>query len=182
MYKRQIGRSNLIEKNPSDKKRIVVVAGGSYLTKRIPYKLIWDLIRKDDYEYTLVGGGDVERDVMDISKGNVMNQIGQLSIQESALQILQSDLVITGDTGMMHIAAALQKPIIVLWGSTAPEIGFYPYYGSDSKQRFISLQNTKLSCHPCSKYGRPSCPKGHLECLNKISSKEVQRSILSLLG
>lgn len=68
----------------------------------------------------------------------------------------------------MHIAAALQKEIIVLWGNTIPEFGMYPYYGYKNEDRHTDLQVNNLPCRPCSKLGFDRCPKGHFRCMIDI--------------
>jgi len=160
---------------------IAIVSGGTYMTKRIPEQLILDIVRDSNYQYCILGGDDVSDVVLAISGDHIFNGVGKLELKESAYRIRDADIVITGDTGLMHIAAAFQKPIVVIWGSTTEEIGFYPYYGSQSKQRFISIRDISLSCQPCSKYGRPRCPKGHMNCLNHIFSDEVMRAVQELL-
>jgi ADP-heptose:LPS heptosyltransferase len=65
----------------------------------------------------------------------------------------------------MHIAAALKKDIISVWGNTVPSFGFSPYFpGVHSK--IIEVKG--LSCRPCSKIGYDKCPKGHFKCMMEI--------------
>ena len=90
---------------------------------------------------------------------------GKVNLQVSAQLIHFSNRVITGDTGMMHIAAAYQKQIVTLWGNTIPEFGMYPFYGSKNKKKNTNLEVTGLSCRPCSKLGYDKCPKGHFKCM-----------------
>lgn len=163
------------------KRKIAIVAGGTYETKRIPLALIQSMVEDDQHHYSLVGGGDVSEDIKQLEKTNLDNHIDQASWQESAQLIKDADLVISGDTGMMHIAAAFQKPIIVIWGSTSEDFGFAPYYGSNSDQQYISI-SMNLSCQPCSKYGRETCPQKHMNCLNKLRQSDVSLAIEKLLG
>jgi ADP-heptose:LPS heptosyltransferase len=69
----------------------------------------------------------------------------------------------------MHIAAALMKPIVSLWGNTIPEFGMYPYL---PKEKFKIVEHD-VPCRPCSKIGYMSCPKGHFNCMNLISPERV---------
>ena len=164
-----------------EKKNIAIVAGGTYLTKRIPTALISDIVKNDDLYFQLLGGDDVVSDIAMIERENCYNGIGKLSLNESASIIRDADIVVTGDTGLMHIAASFQKPIVIIWGSTAENFGFSPYYGFKSKQRFISIARD-LRCRPCSKYGRNHCPLQHMNCLNTIQAAEVNTAIRDLLG
>ena len=63
----------------------------------------------------------------------------------------------------MHIAAAFNKNIISIFGSTHPNLGFYPY-----KASFSIIQNNKLDCRPCTKIGLSKCPAGHFKCMMDI--------------
>ncbi|MFT6807084.1 MAG: ADP-heptose:LPS heptosyltransferase [Saprospiraceae bacterium] len=164
----------------NEKKNIAVVAGGTYLTKRIPNQIISDLIKNDDWNFQLLGGRDIGGDIAMLESKNCYNGIGKLSLNESASIIRDTDIVVTGDTGLMHIAAAFQKPIIVIWGSTATNFGFSPYYGFNSKLQFKSIARD-LRCRPCSKYGRKQCPLEHMNCLNTIQASEVSLAIKELL-
>ena len=95
----------------------------------------------------------------------MLNSCGLLTIQQSAYVLQHSERVITHDTGMMHIAAALQKKIVSIWGNTVPEFGMYPYVANDQYQ-ILEVKN--LSCRPCSKIGYKKCPKGHFKCMNEM--------------
>jgi heptosyltransferase-2 len=81
-------------------------------------------------------------------------------------------MVVTHDTGLMHIAVAYKKPVVSLRGNTVPSFGMYPYYpGNDS--RYEIIQVNKLWCRPCSKIGYDKCPLGHFRCMNKIEVSDV---------
>ena len=64
----------------------------------------------------------------------------------------------------MHLAAALKKSVIVLWGNTTPKFGMYPYYGKNNLVNYVSKE-VELPCRPCSKLGYEKCPKGHFKCM-----------------
>jgi len=168
--------SDIINMKDGSRPLIVISMGGTYITKRIPIGLIKGISYKKEYDYVLIGGADVHLEESKLPE-QMINLIGKTSLKETIQQIDQSDIVITGDTGTMHIAAALQKPIIVIWGSTSAEFGFYPYYGKKSAKKFTSIEQKDLACRPCSKYGRKKCPKGHMNCLNRLQPSELEREI-----
>lgn len=148
----------------------VLVLGAAHGTKRIPTTLAEKIIKKAIVPIVLIGGKDVitEGKQLESSCGNeIINLIGQLSINQSAEVINRSTHVHTGDTGMMHIAAALQKEITVYWGNTTPKLGMYPYYGSTQPNIAINKE-VDLPCRPCSKLGHAQCPKGHFKCMLDI--------------
>ena len=81
-------------------------------------------------------------------------------------------MLISGDTGMMHIGAALNVPMVNIFGSTHPILGYTPFYGTNTNKSTI-IENTELSCRPCTKQGRDYCPKGHFKCMNAISVDQM---------
>jgi ADP-heptose:LPS heptosyltransferase len=114
----------------------------------------------------LIGGKEDGSAGDEVSKGlpNVINLCGKTSLDESAILIKKSLLVITHDTGMMHIAAAYKKDILSVWGNTVPEFGMYPYMAGENSEIF-EIKN--LKCRPCSKIGFDKCPKKHFDCMQK---------------
>jgi ADP-heptose:LPS heptosyltransferase len=102
--------------------------------------------------------------VANVAGTHVINLCGQLSLAQSASIVGQSARVFTHDTGLMHIAAALRKPIVSIWGSTVPAFGMYPFY-PDGLDLNTTLEVKDLSCRPCSKIGYDKCPKGHFRCM-----------------
>ncbi|HMC99759.1 MAG TPA: glycosyltransferase family 9 protein, partial [Ferruginibacter sp.] len=86
-------------------------------------------------------------------------------------------LVISHDTGLMHIAAAFQRPIISIWGNTVPAFGMYPYYGKLSSRHFDVFEINKLWCRPCSKIGYDKCPRGHFKCMQLIPVNDIVKLV-----
>lgn len=168
---------NLINMLPeSHQKYIAVVIGAQHGTKRLPEEKLTKLCQKLDYPLILLGGPeDAERGerIAQAAGTHVFNACGKFKLDESAFLVKMSVKVITHDTGLMHIAAAFNKPIYSIWGNTIPEFGMYPYKADVSKL----FQVNGLSCRPCSKIGHETCPKGHFDCMNKINLDEIVRSI-----
>jgi ADP-heptose:LPS heptosyltransferase len=101
-------------------------------------------------------------------------------LNESADLVKKSKLIITHDTGLMHIAAAFKKKIISVWGNTVPEFGMYPYYGNSLAQNF-QFEINGLRCRPCSKIGYAKCPRGHFKCMNQIKTDAIVASVKQML-
>jgi len=155
----------------------VLVLGANYYTKRIPLSKCEEIIHNATSTIVLLGG----KDVLEIAEAlkskfpsKVINQCGQLSLGKSAAYINYADAVISGDTGLMHIAAALKKKMYVIWGNTIPDFGMYAYYGQKSEVKSINLEVKNLSCRPCSKLGYDRCPKGHLKCMMENDVSVIQ--------
>ena len=82
---------------------------------------------------------------------------------EAMALIEACDLFVTNDSGLMHVAAALQVPVIAIFGSTNP-VTTGPH---SSRSRVV---RTPLACSPCLK---PQCPEGHLQCMASVSVEAV---------
>ncbi|RSK35436.1 glycosyltransferase family 9 protein [Hymenobacter metallilatus] len=93
----------------------------------------------------------------------IYNACGRFSLNQSASLVRQASLVVSHDTGLMHIAAAFRKEILSVWGNTVPAFGMYPY-----RTEFRVLEVQGLDCRPCSKIGYEQCPKGHFRCMRDI--------------
>ena len=107
---------------------------------------------------------------------SVSNFAGSFSLLETAAAMEYCDLIITNDTGLMHLAAARQKKILAIFGSTVKEFGFYPY-GTES----VVMERNDLSCRPCSHIWRSSCPEKHFRCMNDIAVEDVYKSAARFL-
>lgn len=150
-------------------KYIAVAIGAQHTTKRLPNNKLIEIAKQTTETLVLLGGKeDVEnaKQIAAQSGSHVINLCGQLSLAQSALIVKQAAAVITHDTGLMHIAAAFQKPIVSVWGNTIPEFGMTAYYGNYDVQNFV-FEIRNLSCRPCSKIGFNQCPQKHFSCMNQ---------------
>lgn len=166
------------------KNYIVFAIGAAHTTKRLPIQKMMDLIGQlKTYTVVLIGGSTERVNGSIIHKtypNHTINLCGTLNIQQSAYIIQKAALVLTHDTGMMHIAAAFQKPIVSIWGNTIPEFGMYPYDPKGVHQN-VSIEVKALKCRPCSKIGYQECPKKHFNCMQQINTTEIVAAIHTLL-
>ncbi len=154
---------------------IACVIGAAHGTKRWPVHKWKEFCKKMDHPVILLGGNEDEKngnEIAAIDPIKIYNACGKFLINESADLVRKAKVVVTNDTGLMHIAAAFKKPIISLWGNTVPSFGMYPYYGDDDNRATV-MQVNKLWCRPCSKIGYNKCPLGHFKCMEKIDADEV---------
>jgi len=154
---------------------IGLVIGGAHNTKKYPLPKLKKLCAELDHPLIILGGKEDAAEgeqLAAIDPVKIYNACGKFSINESADLVRRAKLIITNDTGLMHVAAAFKKRVISLWGNTVPEFGMYPYYGNESVKYDI-MEVKKLSCRPCSKIGYKKCPLGHFKCMNLISEKEI---------
>lgn len=156
----------------SHQQYVSVVIGAQHSTKRLPDERLLELCSKIKSPVVLLGGPeDAERGerIAAASGTHVFNACGKFKLDESAFLVKMSEKVISHDTGLMHIAAAFNKPVYSIWGNTVPEFGMYPYKTDIS----YIFQVNGLGCRPCSKIGYKTCPKGHFNCMNQINLEEI---------
>ena len=160
-----------------EEKYVVFALGGAYHTKRLPAQKWIEIGRLLDGKIVLLGGEDVleqaERIKCSLS-GRCYNLCAKTSLDSSARLINGAELIIGGDSGLMHISAALKKAQIVIWGNTTPQFGMYPYYG-EHKVRYENVEIDQLSCRPCSKLGHKQCPKKHFKCMALQDTERIAR-------
>ena len=157
---------------------VAISIGAAYYTKRIPTDKIIEIINGLSMPVVLLGGKDDRdrsNDIVTKSVNDMINLVGAVSIIESAEVINRSKVLITGDTGLMHIGAAIGVPIVAVFGSTHPVLGYTPYYHDQAA--FSIIENIDLKCRPCTKQGRASCPKGHFNCMNNITTQSIIKEI-----
>ena len=162
---------------------VACVIGAAHGTKRWPVHKWKAFCEKLPHPLILLGDENDNiraKEIAEVDPIKIYNACGRFSLNESADLVRKSKLVISHDTGLMHIAAAYKKPIISLWGNTVPSFGMTPYYG-DSLIPNYEFQIPKLWCRPCSKIGYEKCPLGHFKCMEKISVDDVLRKTMSLL-
>lgn len=155
---------------------VAIVIGAALATKKLPLHKLKELCAAIQFPIILLGGKeDVEegKAIAAVDDIKIYNACGKFNLNESADIVRGAKLVVTHDTGLMHIAAALQKPIISVWGNTVPAFGMYPYYGKLSAQHFDVVEINKLWCRPCSKIGHDKCPRGHFKCMEQIAVNEI---------
>lgn len=145
---------------------IGLAIGAKHETKKLPLDSLISLCEKLDSPVIILGGPeDIETGMAIVSAlqdKQILNTCGQYTINQSASLVKQARLLITHDTGLMHIGAAFGKKIITIWGNTVPAFGMYPYRADPSS---VSFEVTGLGCRPCSKIGYRRCPKKHFKCM-----------------
>ncbi len=126
------------------------------------------------FQIWLIGSNkdQVLGDAINTACGNLCrNLCGATNLDEAVDLLSCASAVVSNDSGLMHVAAALDKPLIAIYGSSSPD--FTPPLSQ--KARIVSLN---LECSPCFKR---ECPLGHLDCLRKLEPSTILEKILRLL-
>ncbi len=154
-----------------------VVVGAFHNTKKLTKEKIISICKKIDNPILLLGGPDNTEEAEEIKaavSGEIYNTCGKYNINQSASLVKQARVILTPDTGLMHIASAFKKKIISVWGNTVPEFGMYPYLPHEDSQM---MEIKGLKCRPCTKIGFKECPKKHFKCINDLNEDEIVRQL-----
>ncbi len=160
-----------------DKSYIFIAPSSKHFTKTFPKEKL-ELIIERIKNKKIVITGDKSKTDTEICKylykkfGNNLEYIENSDFNTLANLIFSSELVICNDSGVLHLSEALNKKVIVFFGSTVKEFGFYPQMGST-----IIFENNNLKCRPCTHIGKDKCSKKHFKCMNDINTDEVIKEI-----
>ena len=179
--------NNAWDKIPGSKDDLVIgiAPGASLMTKRWPvegFRTIIEQLLETYPQARILLFGDkndqaITRELMSNENSRIFDVAGKYSLLETAALLDYCDLVVTNDTGLMHLASALKKKVVAIFGSTTEQLGFFP-----CNKEAIVIQNNKLKCRPCSHVGRQECPKKHFKCMLEISDADVLKAIYLLIN
>lgn len=162
----------------SDKPFITIFPGASIPERRWGanrFRAVSDALSQKGYGIVVVGGAVDEADAQAITGETGLNLAGKTSLAETAALLARSALLISGDSGVLHIAVGLGVPTISLFGpgracKWAPQGDLH------------AVINKNLPCSPCTTYGTtPPCPY-HARCMQEITVDEVVTCCLKQLG
>lgn len=165
-------QSFLAKRNTQKKKIIALHPFATHKGKIWNIKHFEELYTKlsKDYFPLIIGKGEAFQGLKEEH-----NALNAFSLRESAALISLSSCLVTGDSAPLHIANAVQTPVIALFGATAKEWGFFPLGKKD-----VLLQKP-LSCTPCSLHGQQeNCPHNY-SCINNVHVDEVYLQIENII-
>jgi heptosyltransferase-2 len=145
--------------------------------KRWPARHFAELARRfaaAGYAVWLFGSGkdhDIGEDIARLSDGIAVNLCGSTGLDQAIDLIGLAEIAVCNDSGLMHVAAALDKPLVALYGSSSPD--FTPPLSD--KAEIITLG---MDCSPC--FER-TCPFGHTDCLEKLEPQRAWQAAQRLV-
>lgn len=144
---------------------VAVAPGAAHATKRWPTEHWQRLIARivqEGHRVAIVGGPDdagVAQQLAGPFPGQVASTAGKFGLQGTGALLKRARALVSGDTGVMHMASGVGTPVVALFGPTVEAFGFFPY------TRGARVVELPLPCRPCSTQGGPRCPLGHHRCM-----------------
>lgn len=154
---------------------VVVAPGAKWETKRYPltkFVEVVELLKVKGFTPVVVGGREEVELGKVLQERGALSFCGKLSITESIAVISLSLGVISNDSAAVHMARAVKRPVVAIFGPTHPAFGFAPY-----PEEGVALTKN-LPCSPCSLHGKTKCKK--LRCF-EIEPAEVVEKFTSLV-
>lgn len=171
--------NNLLMDNKIDdnKSFIVFAVGTNWVNKCWSTKnfaILSDLLSKHSIKTVLIGfGKNDEQKALEITRqntsNNIVNLVGKTSLMQTAALIKKAKAVVGGDTGNLHLAAALNIPAIMLMGPTDP----------NRNGPYKQIHNVILAGHDCDGCWKRTCRK-NIDCLSTITPNLVLKKILKI--
>lgn len=153
------------------KGKVVVMCPGAEFgpSKRWPSRYFASLalhfarLRRQVWLFGSAKDRDITTEIASLAPAACHNLAGRTSLAEAIDLMSLAELVVTNDSGLMHVAAALGRPIVALYGSSSPL--HTPPLAADAL-----VARVPIECSPC--YAR-ECPYGHFRCMNELTPESV---------
>jgi lipopolysaccharide heptosyltransferase II len=170
----------------SRRQLVAIAPGASRVSKRWPTHHWIALVRRlvgNGNEVLVVGGTSetqVAREIVAAAGEGageavgVASAAGEFDLPGTAALLKRARALVSGDSGAMHLAAAVGTPVVALFGPTVEAFGFFPYHAK------ATVLQRDLPCRPCSAQGGPRCPLKHHRCLQDLQPDEVLETLRKL--
>jgi len=160
----------------------VVAPGSVWATKRYPYysELIDGIKDKFGLDIILLGSADdkeISKRISDRCGLDPLDLTGETDLLLSAEIISRAKIVFSNDSAPAHMAAAVETPVVAIFGPTVPGFGFSPYF---AKSFVVDIG--ELYCRPCTTHGSEKCPQKHFRCMVDLRPERVLEKAGSLIG
>jgi len=156
--------------------------GAGRATKRLPFKAIMDssrLLHDQGFDIVLLGAkadtGIVEKITSELSFPALMKTTS-LGLKELAAAIEGMDVLVSGDSGPVHLAGAVGTPVVAVFGPTSPR-----RWGPLGERNEVIRH--KLPCAPCTNFGSAKCPENiDIECMKQVSGAEIFEAVRRVIN
>ena len=108
--------------------------------------------------------------------GNITSMAGKLSLDKEVLFMNKLDVMISMDSGNMHLASLVNTPVVSIWGATHPFAGFMGW-----NQPYSNAIQIDMQCRPCSIFGNKPCIYGDYRCMSSIPEKMIVEKVNSII-
>ncbi|MFQ5670207.1 MAG: glycosyltransferase family 9 protein [Acidobacteriota bacterium] len=156
--------------------------GSAWATKRWPPERFADLAsRLARVRPVVMIGGKAERGLAQallekVAAGDRQDRLhvaaGVFSPTASAHLLARAAVMVSNDSGALHLGQAAGVPLVALYGPTAPSLGYAP---RGAQQRLLGVEG--LPCRPCGRHGARQCPEGHWRCMRDLEVSMVERAV-----
>ncbi len=165
-------------KLPAADKRLILCPGAEFgPAKQWPTQYYADVAQRlinEAWQVVILGSesdietaNDICSYIKTASDRTLINLCGKTELQQAIDLLATADTVVSNDSGLMHIAAALQTPLIAIYGPTSPD--FTPPLAANA-----TILQLDVDCGPCF---QRECPEKHHKCMLQISSERVLKLI-----
>jgi lipopolysaccharide heptosyltransferase II len=162
-----------------DGRLAILCPGSKHFTKRWPeerWRELGAALISRGYHCLVIGGREEQELTGRLTRelpGS--SAIHDRSVPQVAALMERATVVITNDSGLMHLATGVDTPTVAIFGPTVEEFGFYPFRAK------CEVIEHKLYCRPCSAMGGPRCPEEHFRCMLDTSVGTVLAAIDKLM-
>jgi len=168
----------LAERGLATEPLAALAPGAAHATKRWPmahWQALAGRLRELGYRLVVLGGPE-DRGAAQQLGPLVESAAGEFTLQETGACLARAKVLISGDTGVMHMATGVGTPVVALFGPTVRAFGFFPYHAR------ATVLAQDLSCRPCSTMGTARCPLGHHRCLVDLLPGQVAAAVERLVA
>jgi len=163
---------------------LALAPGSAWPTKRWPaesFAAAAERLIPGRAERAVIVGGAAEASLgaailSRLGRERVLDWTGTTGVADLMALLARASLVLANDSGPAHVAAALGRPVVAVFGPTVPEQGFAPL------GRWVRVVGRSLECRPCSRHGGSRCPLGTHACMRGLASEAVVGASLELLA
>lgn len=170
------------QRRPPEGRILGIAPGARHMTKRWlsdRFVSVAQYFQKQQWQVILFGSNSERILCEQIASGldpALTTIAAGCTIYDALRMVDRCTLVVSNDSAMVHLAAARRVPVVVIYGSTVPALGFTPYR---VPHRIVEAD---VACRPCTHIGRSRCPLGHFECMQQVHVQSVVSAIETIVS